>query len=302
MKKIIILLILMVCFPLYGQKKEFIGIVKTDDGRSFLIKLEFRLKRLGEFDGRTTLDPFGPNKTVTSVTGLFQDSVMIFTELGNLESDIKDTNQQFCFIHTNDLTLNTKGKSQSYEGQYIGSDLNGDTCSVGTIQLSQKEELSLRKVKKVVKAIREISRDVGDENVKQPDSHETKIKPLPVKRKILRSDKPILIHQNIETLKWSSDSVKMYFKDTFDEDRDSVRIIINETVFEEFVLSKNWKSFTVPIEKNNVMIRIKAISEGDIAPNTMDVMLFSDDYIFRSSARLRRGEWTDIILTKPNSK
>ena len=93
----------------------------------------------------------------------------------------------------------------------------------------------------------------------------------------------------------------MYFKDTFDEDGDSVRIIINETVFEEFVLSKNWKSFTVPIEKNNVMIRIKAISEGDIAPNTMDVMLFSDDSIFRSSARLRRGEWTDIILTKPNN-
>ena len=302
MKKILILILLTVCSPLFGQKKEFIGIVKTNDGRSFLIKLEFRLKRLGEFDGRTTLDPFGPYKTVTSVTGLFQDSVIIFTELGNLESDIKDTNQQFCFIHTSDLTLNTKGKSMSYQGQYIGYDLNGDTCSIGTIQLSQKEELSLRKVKKVVKTIREKSRDVGDENVKQPDSHETQIKPPPVKRKILRSDKPILIHQNIEKLKWSSDSVKMYFKDTFDEDRDSVRIIINETVFEEFVLSKNWKSFTVPFEKNNVMIRIKAISEGDIAPNTMDVMLFSDDSIFRSSVRLRRDEWTDIILTKPNKK
>ena len=302
MKKIIILLILTVCSPLYGQKKEFIGIVKTDEGRSFLIKLEFRLKRLGEFEGRTTLDPFGPYKTITSVTGLFQDSVLIFTELGNLESDLKDTNQQFCFIHSNDLTLNTTGKSQSYEGQYIGYDLNGDTCSMGTIQLSQKEDLSLRKVKKVVKTIREISKDIGDENVKHQDSHETKIKSPPVKREILRSDKPILYHQNVETLKWSSDSVKIYFKDTFDEDGDSVRVEIDDTVIEEFVLSKKGKSFTVFIEKNNVLIRIKAISEGDIAPNTMDVMLVGDDSIFRSSVRLRRDEWTDIILTKPNNK
>ena len=302
MKKIIILLFLTVYSPLYGQKKEFIGIVKTDEGRSFLIKLEFRLKRLGVFDGRTTLDPFGPYKTITSVTGLFQDSVMIFTELGNIESDIKDTNQQFCFIHTNDLALSAKGKSQSYEGQYVGYDLNGDTCSLGTIQLSQKEDLSLREVKKVIKTIREISSDIGDEAAKQLDSHETKIKSPPVKRKILRSDKPMLYHQNVETLKWSSDSVKIYFKDTFDEDGDSVRVEIDNTVIEEFVLSKKGKSFTVSTEKNNVLIRIKAISEGDLAPNTMDVMLVGDDSIFRSSVRLRRDEWTDIILTKPNDK
>ena len=49
------------------------------------------------------------------------------------------------------------------------------------------------------------------------------------------------------------------------------------------------------------MRRIKAISEGDIAPNTMDVILFSDDSIFRSSVRYRRDEWTDIILAKPNN-
>jgi hypothetical protein len=302
MKKKFILILLTVCSSLFAQKKEFFGIVKTDSGRSFLITLEFRLKGLGEFDGRTTLDPFGPYKTITSVNGLFQDSVMIFTELGNLESDIKDTNQQFCFIYTNDLTLNNKGKSQSYEGQYIGYDLNGDTCSIGTIQLSQKEDLSLRKVKKVVKIITERSRDVGDENVKQPDFHETKIKSPTVKRKMLRSDKPMLYHQNVETLKWSSDSVTIYFKDTFDEDGDSVRVEIDDTVIEEFVLSKNGKSFTVSTEKNNVLIRIKAISEGDLAPNTMDVMLIGDDSIFRSSVRLRRDEWTDIILTKPNKK
>ena len=199
MNKIIILLFLTVYSPLYGQKKEFIGVVKTDEGRSFLIKLELRLKLLGEFDGRTTLDPFGPYKTITSVTGLFQDSVMIFTELGNIESDIKDTNQQFCFIHTNDLALSAKGKSQSYEGQYVGYDLNGDTCSLGTIQLSQKEDLSLREVKKVIKTIREISSDIGDEAAKQLDSHETKIKSPPVKRKILLSDKPMLYYKKLTT-------------------------------------------------------------------------------------------------------
>jgi hypothetical protein len=31
-------------------------------------------------------------------------------------------------------------------------------------------------------------------------------------------------------------------------------------------------------------------------------MLVGDDSIFRSSVRLRRDEWTDIILTKPNDK
>jgi hypothetical protein len=94
--------------------------------------------------------------------------------------------------------------------------------------------------------------------------------------------------------------VKIYFKDTFDEDGDSVRVEIDNTVIEEFVLSKKGKSFTVSTEKNNVLIRIKAISEGDLAPNTMDVMLVGDDSIFRSSVRLRRDEWIDIILTKPN--
>ena len=289
----------MVFFSLHGQKKEFIGIVKPDEGRSFSIKLEFRLKRLGEFDGRTTLDPFGPYKTITSVAGLFKDSVMIFTELGNLETDIKDANQQFCFIHTNDLALSNKGKSQSYKGRYVGYDLNGDTCSLGTIQLSLKEDLSLKEVKKVVKTIREIGTHISDENNNKPDSHQNKIESPPVRRKILQSDKPILSHQNVETLKWSSNSVKIYFKDTFIEDGDSVRVEIDDTIIEQFVLSNKGKSLIVPIKKNNLLIRIKAISEGDIPPNTMDVMLVSDEAIFRSSVKLRRNEWTDILLIKP---
>lgn len=300
MKKRLILFAILISISTYGQKNELVGIINQDSGRSFLIRLNFFTDSLGAFSGTTTVDPFGPYKTITSVKGILQDDALMFTEIGNLETSIEDSSQRYCFIQTNELVATEKGDLTYYEGTYTGYDLNGIVCSEGEIQLSTKSNLKSKTIKKQIKSIAKANPAPAEPTIKKINEATTektsKLK-VPKKRKIIKSSEPILLHESIERLNWQSKSLKLHLKDSYDEDKDSIAIIKNGNLIREIELSKKGESFNFHLDGDRIILRISALNEGFSPPTTLDIMLYNDYCIYRSSVRLEQNQWTEIVLT-----
>ena len=297
-----IIITLIITISTSAQNMELVGVLKQDSGQQYLISLNLFTDSLGAFTGTTTVDPFGPFKTVTSVTGIIQEDALIFTEIGNLETSIEDTSQRYCFIQTNELVANEKGDLTYYIGAYTGYDLNGIVCSEGQIQLSPKSSLKSNTVKKKVRSIVK-----NDSRSKQLTSKsletlpETKSKPeIKRKRKILKSTEPILLHEAKEYLDWQSESIRIHLKDTYDEDKDSVAVLRNGELISKIELSKKGESLNLNVDGDKVVLRITALNEGYSPPTTLDIMLYNEYCIYRSSIRLEQNQWTEIVLTAKN--
>ena len=302
MKKLCLLIALLSNISTSAQEIELVGLLKQESGQSFLISLNFVADSLGAFSGTTTVDPFGPYKTITSVKGLLQEDALIFTEIGNLETSIDDTSQRFCFIQSNALVANVKGDLTYYIGAYTGYDLNGIVCSEGQIQLSPKSSLKSKTVRKKVRSIVK-----NDSRSKQLTSKsldtlpETKSKPeIKRKRKILKSSVPILLHEATEYLDWQSESIRIHLKDTYNEDKDSIAVFRNGELISKIELSKKGESLNLNVDGDKVVLRITALNEGYSPPTTLDVMLYNEYCIYRSSIRLEQNQWTEIVITADN--
>lgn len=301
MKKILIVFAILISNSTYGQKNELIGIIKQNSGQSFLLSLNFISDSLGIFSGTTTVDPFGQYKTITSVKGIIQEDALLFTEIGNLETSIEDTSQRYCFIKTNKLDATKTGDMTYYRGTYVGYDKNGTLCSEGEIQLSAKSSLKSKTVKK--KEIKSIAKGrhrstVSTKYKSKQASEEEKAKPVDVrKRKIIKSSESILQHESVERLDWHSKYLKLHLKDSFDEDKDSVAILKNGELIGEIELSKKGESFNLDVNGNKIVLRIVALNEGYSPPTTLDIMLYDEYCIYRSSIRLEQNHWTEIVLT-----
>lgn len=299
MKKTHILVVFLISFSTSGQENELVGVIKQNSGQSFLMSLNFFTDSLGTFTGTTTVDPFGPFKTITSVKGIIQDDVLVFTEIGNIETRIKDTSQRYCFINTNELVATIDGEISYYKGTYIGYDINSNICSEGEIQLSPKSSLKSKTVNNQTQSIakRKPKSKVSTNNESYESDKEKKSKPeLTRKRKIINSSEPILLHESIENLRWGSKSLKLHIKDSYNEDSDSIAIIKNGELISEIELSKKGDSFSFGIEKNPLVLRLTALNEGLEPPTTLDIMLYDEYCIYRSSIRLEQNQWTEIIL------
>jgi len=300
MKKLYTVVALFFALYNFGQEKELVGLLKQDNGPSFLLSLKYNADSLGAFTGITTLDPFGPYKTVTTVQGVVQDDALIFNELGNLETSIEDTSQLYCFIHTQNLKLIRNEDLIFYKGRYIGYDFNGNVCSEGEIQLSSKSSIKTNTVQKSIKSIAKSKKNQGTippilqeaKEVKQPKA----TTPVARKRKIIDSSKPILIHQDVENILWQSQSLKIHVKDNYIEDGDSIIIKFNTEISKIIQLSKGGETIDVPINEEKMKIRIYASSEGSSPPTTLDIMLIDQFSIYRSSIRLKKDQWIDIVL------
>ena len=300
MKKTLIVFAFLISNSTYGQKNELIGIIKQNSGQSFLLSLNFFSDSLGIFSGTTTVDPFGQYKTITSVKGIIQEDALLFTEIGNLETSIEDTSQRYCFIKTNKLDATKTGDMTYYKGTYVGYDKNGTLCSEGEIQLSAKSSLKPKTVKKEIRSIAKGRRrsTVSTKYKSNQASEEEKAKPVDVrKRKIIKSSEPILQHESVERLDWHTKYLKLHLKDSFDEDKDSVAILKNGELIGEIELSKKGESFNLGVDGNKIVLRIVASNEGYSPPTTLDIMLYNEYCIYRSSIRLEQNQWTEIVLT-----
>ena len=300
MKKVLILFAFLISISTFGQKNELVGIIKQNSGQSFLIRMDFFTDSLGAFSGTTTVDPFGPYKTITSVQGIMQDDELMFTEIGNLETSIEDTSQRYCFIQTNELVAMQKGDITYYKGTYTGYDLNGIVCSKGEIQLSPKSSLKSKAVKKKVRSnVKNDSRSKGLTVNSLETLPETRSKQeIKRKRKILKSSEPILFHQTTEYLDWYSESIRIHLKDSYDEDKDSIAVLRNGELLSKMELSKKGDSFNLNVDGDKVVLRIMALDEGFSPPTTLEIMMYDEHCIYRSSIRLEQYQWTEIVLTK----
>ena len=302
MKTNYIIITLIITISTSAQNMELVGVLKQDSGQQYLISLNLFTDSLGAFTGTTTLDPFGPFKTVTSVTGIIQEDALTFTEIGNLETSIEDTSQRYCFIQTNELVANEKGDLTYYVGAYTGYDLNGIVCSEGQIQLSPKSSLKSNTVKKKVRSI--VKNDSKSKQLTRKSLEtlpETKSKPeIKRKRKILKSTEPILLHEAKEYLDWQSESIRIHLKDTYNEDKDSIAVLRNGELISKIELSKKGESLNLNLDGDKVVLRITALNEGYSPPTTLDVMLYNEYCIYRSSIRLEQNQWTEIVLTAKN--
>ena len=304
MKKFCLIIALLSNISTSAQEIELVGLLKQESGQSFLISLNFVADSLGAFSGTTTVDPFGPYKTITSVKGLLQEDALIFTEIGNLETSIDDTSQRYCFIQSNALVATKKGDMTYFKGTYTGYDLNGIVCSEGEIQLSPKSSLKSKTAKKLIRTIAKTEQMSKSPAIKESFNAEKREKSRQVvanRRKILKSSEPILLHENNENLDWYSHSLKVHLKDSYDEDRDIVAVLKNGELISEIELSKKGESLDFHLDGDKIVLRILALNEGYSPPATLDIMLYDEYCIYRSSIRLEQNQWTEITLNLDNT-
>jgi hypothetical protein len=299
MKKLCLIIALLSNISTSAQEIELVGLLKQESGQSFLISLNFVADSLGAFSGTTTVDPFGPYKTITSVKGLLQEDALIFTEIGNLETSIDDTSQRYCFIQSNALVATKKGDMTYFKGTYTGYDLNGIVCSEGEIQLSPKSSLKSKTAKKLIRTIAKTEQMSKSPAIKESFNAEKREKSrqeVANRRKILKSSEPILLHENNENLDWYSHSLKVHLKDSYDEDGDIVAVLKNGELISEIELSKKGESLDFHLDGDKIVLRILALHEGYSPPTTLDIMLYDEYCIYRSSIRLEQNQWTEITL------
>jgi len=90
--------------------------------------------------------------------------------------------------------------------------------------------------------------------------------------------------------------MKLHLTDSYDEDRDSIAILEGGKLINEIGLSKKGNSFNFDIDGDKIVLRIIALNKGYFPPTTLDVMLYDEYCIYRSSIRLEKNQCTEIIL------
>ena len=96
-----------------------------------------------------------------------------------------------------------------------------------------------------------------------------------------------------------SDKVIFEIYDGGKEDGDRISVFVNDKeILSNYKANKEKKYFTVDVINDKTSVRIKAMNEGDIAPNTVVVRIKDKSNSIKALSNLKENDETQIDILK----
>ncbi|MDA3882511.1 MAG: hypothetical protein PF481_04465 [Bacteroidales bacterium] len=277
----VLLLFGYVCFSQL-QTYEFVGALKTSENAIITYKLVFVEYENGNIEGYTITDFAGKNRTKSNISGRvdFKKKVISFSETQNVYTQSDAGEQEFCYVHVKQAEIQNKNNKSFISGNFQGLFPNNEICVDGTLNLVSKEVL----LKAYNKAI-------------EKDTSITDLIDFP---EIINTNANNHIQSGDDfKISWLSDTIRMYISDEERIDGDKISLIINgEKVLENYELTKNKKTISVPITQSEYVMEIVAVNEGSHSPNTAYIQLVDSDNTCRVISHLNMLEKATITIKK----
>ena len=294
LKKLNIIFILLICGkmnPLFCQTDnmtEFIGTLQLTDNKLITYKIAFSEEHDGIINGVSTTDFYGENSTQAKISGFYnhKEHLISFKELVNINTKSTAADSEFCFIQIDNARLKSiKGKT-IIQGVFNGFYHSKTICATGNIYLISQnfvEELSNKFEKK---ALRSKDSTLLNAQIKLKD--------------LMASAKQVVLKSNNTfNIKWKSNEIILAVWDAEKLDQDKINIFADgKLILENFIIKKDKKIIVIPFDSKSCKIKILALNEGEIPPNTVNAELLDGTEVTPFISSLNKGESTTIRIEK----
>lgn len=236
------------------------GTITVDKQDNYKYKL-VAAESNGKWLGYSLLDEGGANETKTSVSLQFskEKSGVTFSEQKFISS--KSAEKNFCFIGG---ALKMNEKTNSVKGFFLGKDENGKFCGNGSIKLSINET-----AKKLL----------------TPDGT------------IDTNANAIITSFKSQTFKVTSANIEIELWDGGINDHDSISVSLNKSVLiPALEILQDKKTIKVNLQKGENIFKIKALNEGNKAPNSVQIRILDKDKQYKVISFLKTNEESTIKI------
>ena len=274
---------------LSAQKSyEYFGIVKLNGSDKTIItyRLNF-IENKGIINGHSVTDLGGSHETKNTIVGSYnaKTNILDFKETDILYTKSEFSESSFCFVNFSDKVKLSKGETK-IEGNFSGLYRNKKKCIDGTLALMGAE-----KINKLVNRV--------NNKIQGSKKYDAKVKEKFNPLKMMDSLKMnnLTANQNLNVF-WDSEEFEMEVWDNGKLDDDKINVYANgKLLLNNYVVTAGKKTIKVKAA-NKVVIKIEALNEGTIAPNTARLMLVDNKRTFELMSNLKKGESSSITIIR----
>lgn len=268
------------------KKYEFIGTLQLSDKTLITFKLNFKELSGGAIQGTSLSDIYGTDRTLSRIEGSISPDkkTISFKEVGNVSTKSQADLSTFCFIEIKNAKIKTAKDKSIIQGTFTGKFNSGKKCAEGYIYLMSTDYVN------------KLADDMLTSNtIKNPDSLAMAKKKVAKLKNITNNN--IIRSNEVLNLTWTSQEIILDVWDGQTEDSDEISIHINgEQVLDKFIITNQKKTIIVPIKNKMSTITITAISEGNSAPCTANIILRDGKQEIPITAVLKKGESTKVNI------
>ncbi len=289
MKTKLTILFFMISLTFYAQEKyEYMGAVKLNGDIKTVIS--YRLvfsENNGIVKGYSVTDLSGPHETKNAISGTYNSKTKEFSfkeeDILYTKSTISD--DMFCFVNfTGKVKL--VNENSIMEGSFKGLFKNKQKCIDGTLTLVGSARI-YKLVNKVNKKIQKSKR------VSEADKK--KFNPVNILDSLKVNNLTRSQNLNVFT---ETGNVKLEIWDNGKEDGDVVSLYLDGVILiRNYKVTNEKKVFTVNV-KNTSTLRVVAVTEGTVSPNTAVIKVDADDKFIEVYTNLKKDEEASITLVK----
>ncbi|MCF6295721.1 MAG: hypothetical protein L3J25_08525 [Flavobacteriaceae bacterium] len=250
-------------------------------------KIAFNVNK-GNVKGYSITDLGGAHETKSELIGNYdsKNKILSFKEQGIIYTKSPITQDDFCFINFKSETF-TLTKSKTLKGDFKGLFSDNTECINGKIEMVLAEKIAKR-TEKISKKIMRAKRI--------DDSIKNRINPIKLldtlNMNILRKDQILSVFTK-------SKKVDLVIYDGGKEDGDIIRIVINDkVVLDKFEIKNKEKVIPIFINEDKIRVKIVALTNGTISPNTMSVKIRDEEREIDVLSNLKKGESAQIDILK----
>lgn len=277
-------LLILMCFTthfIYSQEikmNEFIGVLKLGNESFITYKINFKEIGDNKIEGYSITDFYGTQKTKTKIIGFYDKSkkTISFHETINLSTKSDASDNEFCFVNVKNAKLKIKNNKLIIYGKFQGKFENDSNCASGTVLLTSTDFLISDTIAKNNNIVSQLLN-------KSEENH-------------LKTNEKL-------TLNWNSDKLKLEIWDAAKVDDDKITLYINDQLFlENYSVISQKKYIEIPILESSYLLKIIAMDEGKMPPNTVNIKLIDGSNSTPIVTNLKKGEVYTIVIQKRHKK
>lgn len=291
----------------------FKGKIKVAKSISYDYSLRFTITDKNQVTGYSLSDPGGPTETKTKITGTYDsvNSIMNFEEKSVLRSKVNLQKNFLCFVKAS-LKLKKTKLIEELSGKFIGIE-PGKTgqCASGEIKLINTNMVKAFLKQKnnpadsADKATTQIKKDKTGkipEGKKEPPIDKPVESPVSITTQAKKENMITISDEKGKEFSITGNKIQLSIWDNGEVDGDRISILLNDKyILEDYVVTFSAKTIEVTLSDKEIdTIRIVALNEGKMSPNTAAIKITSkfEEYPIITKANL--NEIRTIYLRKKN--
>lgn len=278
------LILIVIFFPLltFSQSYEYKGVLVLPDSTEFSYYVSFSVLENDSIQGYSITDVYGEHYTKSKISGYINYSTR---RISFFESEIYYTRstaqlEDFCFVHVSNVTYRLFQRKSIIEGNFKAVYKNNKECVTGTIKLTGNTHAQKNPPSFVVPEVLE---------------HQD----LYVYRELDEETVTVLLSGDTAKTVWLDESIIMEVWDSEIVDYDMISIYVNGQIFlSRYVLTDRKQVIQIPFTTDVLGIKIVAINEGTIPPNSASILLRDRNKRYQLISHIPAGKEVVLLFEK----